>query len=72
VQQVRGGRADSMGVCVAPDGCNASAPMATDGNSTDGWLQALFELSVFGYKIRFLGVETLEACHTKFPIVATM
>jgi hypothetical protein len=42
------------------------------GIQSDRWLQALFELSVFGYKIRFLGVETLEACHTKFPIVATM
>ncbi len=35
------------------------------GIQSDGWLQALFELSVFGYKIRFLGIETLEACHTK-------
>jgi len=38
----------------------------------DKWLQALFELSVFGYKIKFLGVETFEACHTKFPRATTM
>jgi hypothetical protein len=38
----------------------------------DEWLQALFELSVFGYKIKFLGVETFEACHTKFPRATTM
>jgi hypothetical protein len=42
------------------------------GIQSDGWLQALFELSVFGYKISFWGIETREACHTKFPIVATM